>query len=296
MPCYHPLKAMRTSSGVKVLPGDASIFNLQLPCGQCVGCRLERSRQWAMRCMHEASLHENNCFLTLTYDDEHLPPGNSLNHRDFQLFMKRLRRNYPDDNIRYYMCGEYGENFGRPHFHVILFNFTFSDLTLWKRTSANEVIYRSKTLEKFWPYGYSSIGAVTFESAAYVARYVMKKVTGSRANSHYEELDTDTGEITTRVPEYNRMSLKPGIGADWYEKFSSDVYPHDRVVRDGTPSKPPRYYDKLLSRSNPELLAEIKDKRVLDMALKSHDNTPSRLTAKETVTKATLSQLKRGFT
>lgn len=294
MPCFHPLKAFRSSNGVRILSGDSMIYNLRLPCGQCVGCRLERSRQWALRCIHEAKLHEFNCFITLTYSDEHVPSDGGLHHRDFQLFMKRLRK-YADSDVRYYMCGEYGDNFGRPHFHAILFGFTFNDLTLWRKTSAGSALFRSETLERLWPYGHSSIGAVTFESAAYVARYVMKKVTGHNAHRAYDSVSTETGEVFTRHPEYNRMSLKPGIGAGWYEKFSSDVFPHDRVVHDGTPSKPPRYYDKLLGRSNPELLADIKAKRMLDGEARYMDNTPNRLLAKETVVKAQLSKLKRGL-
>lgn len=292
MPCYHPLKAMRSSGGVQVLPATATLFNLQLPCGQCVGCRLERSRQWAMRCIHEASLHKDNVFITLTYDDANCPDG--LEHRHFQLFMKRLRKIRP--NVRYYMCGEYGENFGRPHFHAILFNCAFPDATLWKRTTSNSLIYRSATLEALWPFGYSSFGGVTFESAAYVSRYVMKKITGKPADAHYTSVNTYTAEVFTRRPEYNRMSLKPGIGATWYDKYASDVFPHDRVIRDGTPSKPPRYYDKLLARTNPALHDKIKAKRVLDNLDTYKDNTPQRLHAKETVTKATLSKLKRGLT
>lgn len=295
MPCYHPLKALRSSSGVQVLPGDASLWNLKLPCGQCVGCRLERSRQWALRCMHEASLHDDNCFVTLTYNDEHLPSDLGLHHRDFQLFMKRLRKAFPDIRPRYYMCGEYGGQFGRPHFHVILFGINFPDRTIWRRSPSGSDLYRSASLEKLWPFGYSSIGDVTFESAAYVSRYIMDKVTGKDADKAYEAISKDTGEVFTRRPEYNRMSLKPGIGAGWFDKYSTDVFPHDRVVHDGTQSKPPRYYDKLFSRVDPETFSSIKAKRVLDANDNYKDNTPNRLHAKEVVTKATISQLKRSL-
>lgn len=287
---------MRSSSGVAVLSADAKIFNLQLPCGQCVGCRLERSRQWAVRVMHEASLHQDNCFVTLTYDDEHCPPDGGLHHRHFQLFLKRLRKHFSDRNIRYYMCGEYGGNFGRPHFHAILFNCNFADYSLWRKSTSGASLYRSATLERLWPYGYSSIGAVTFESAAYTARYIMKKQTGFGSASKYETLDESTGEIFSRRPEYNRMSLKPGIGADWFKKYSSDVFPHDRVVRDGVESKPPRYYDKLFKAVDPDAFNLIKDKRFLDMSDAYKDNTPQRLVAKEIVASAKLSKLKRGFT
>lgn len=294
MPCYHPMKAQKSPSGIKILPNDAKIFNLQLPCGQCIGCRLERSRQWALRCVHEASLYENNTFITLTYSPDTVPEHNSLRHRDFQLFMKRLRKRF-NKSIRYYMCGEYGENNDRPHYHAILFDFSFTDLQLWKRTSADAVIFRSATLEQLWPYGFSSIGSVTFQSAAYVARYVMKKVTGDAAEIHYRFVDTETGEINYRVPEYNRMSLKPGIGAGWYDKYKSDVFPHDRVIYDGIHNRVPRYYDKLFTRSNPDKMAEIKSKRILDAMNNMSDNTQARLDTKEIVKNAQIHLLKRGL-
>lgn len=294
MPCYHPNKAIRNGKGgMSILPASSTIFTHMLPCGQCVGCRLDRSRQWALRCVHEAKLYEHNCFITLTYDDDHLPKDGSLSHRDFQLFFKRLRKQFPNNNIRYYMCGEYGELNGRPHFHAILFNHTFTDLFLHSKSPSGSHLFRSPTLERLWPFGFASIGAVTFESAAYVSRYVMKKVTGSLADSHYERIDPSTGEIIWLKPEYNRMSLKPGIGASFYHKYKSDIFPHDRVVHDGTEHRVPRYYDKLLSRSNPELLEEIKSQRIIDIQTKSHDNTTQRLNSKEIVQIAQLNQLKR---
>lgn len=294
MPCFHPLKAIRDSSGVRVLPSSAAIFNLQLPCGQCVGCRLERSRQWATRCMHEASLWPDNCFVTLTYDNAHVPSDGGLHYRDFQLFMKRLRRSKPNQVIRYYMCGEYGENYGRPHFHAILFNCSLGNLSVLQRTGSGSMLFRSPELEALWPYGYSSIGEVTFESAAYVSRYIMAKVTGDLGKSHYDTVNIETGEINSRCPEFNRMSLKPGIGSGWFEKYSSDVFPHDRVIVNGTPTRPPKYYDVLYSRIASDEFNVIKEKRMLDALKRTSDNTYRRLADKEIVTKASISQLKRG--
>lgn len=192
MPCYSPLEAWRPDP---VTNDKRLIFryhparcsspspDLYVPCGQCLGCRLERSRQWAVRCMHEASLYDRNCFITLTYDDDNLPADRSLHYSHFQLFMKRLRKAH-GDGIRFYMCGEYGEKKGRPHYHACLFNFNFDDLTLWQERRGTK-LYRSKSLERLWPYGFSTVGGVTFQSAAYVARYIMKKVTGDRAPDHY---------------------------------------------------------------------------------------------------------------
>ena len=289
MPCYHPLNAMRSSSGIQ-FTGD-TIGNIKIPCGRCVGCRLERSRQWSVRIMHESQLHAANSFITLTYDDAHVPSDYSLRYPDFQKFMKRLRK-HTGLPIRYYMCGEYGETFSRPHFHSCIFGFRPEDGVEFSKSGHNP-IYTSEVLSKLWPFGFSSFGELTFESAAYVARYVMKKITGDAAKSHYEVIDDATGEVIQRVPEFAHMSLKPGIGSGWYDKFHSDVFPHDEVIARGLPCKPPRYYDKLLKRTNPVMHDEIKLQRVLDNYSKWRDNTPERLKIKETVKNAQISNLRR---
>jgi len=303
MACYKPLKAFQCFDKSIVFTEARKhdvVRSLELPCGQCVGCRLERSRQWAIRCMHEASLYKHNCFITLTYDDKHLPADNSLVYEDFQLFMKRLRKRFKGFDlvdgkrpIRFYMAGEYGENFGRPHFHACIFNFDFEDKILWKRTDSNSLIYRSKALEELWPFGYSSIGDVNFQSAAYVARYIMKKVTGQLSEQHYQEVNFETGEIVQKVPEFNKMSLKPGIGYRWFEKYKDDVYPHDYVIVNGKKCKPPRYYDGKFAEEYPvefDLLQWEREKQARSLA---NDNTPERLAVKEQVTKAKLSLLYR---
>lgn len=299
MPCYHPLSAYQCADGTIVFQ-ERRWFNtvktLSLPCGQCIGCRLERSRQWAMRCMHEAQLHQQNCFITLTYDNTHLPSDGSLHYKDFQLFIKRLRKKFGNTRIRYYMAGEYGENFGRPHFHACLFGYDFHDKKLWKRSPSGSMLYRSADLELLWPFGYSSIGDVNFESAAYVARYIMKKVTGHNAKDHYQETDQDTGEIITRKPEFNKMSLKPGIGYDWYKKYKTDVYPHDYVIIKGKKVKPPKFYDKKYKTDNPYEFDEILYKREINGKLNSEDNTLERLKVKEIVQQAKLLKLKRNLT
>jgi hypothetical protein len=257
MACYRPLRAYAPRTG-RNAEGKLQISfkpkigyePIWLPCGQCIGCRLERSRQWAMRCVHEAQMYDRNCFVTLTYDDEHLPANGSLNKRDFQLFMKRLRKRY-GAGIRYYQCGEYGELLGRPHHHAILFNFDFDDKVLWSVRDGVR-LYRSASLEQLWPHGYSTIGDVTFESAAYVARYCTKKITGKLAGEHYKG----------KMPEYATMSRRPGIGRAWLEKYKDDVYNHDYVVvRNGLKLRPPRYYDKIYDEIDPERMMALKEKR-----------------------------------
>ena len=231
--------------------------------------------------MHEAQLHDANSFVTLTYAEEHLPPGGSLRKADFQRFMKRLRKRIAG-KVRFFHCGEYGEELNRPHYHALLFGYDFPDRTPWAERGAHRT-YRSEELEELWPMGHSEIGDVTFESAAYVARYCVKKITGAKADEHY--VDKSTGLI--REPEYATMSRRPGIGAGWFEKYKADVYPSDEVVSRGHGSKPPRYYDQLLGREDPELLEQMKAAR--NRARSREDETPDRLAVREACTASRLS-------
>ena len=191
------------------------------------------------------------------------------------------------------MCGEYGEDFSRPHYHACLFNFDFRDKLYFKR-SGDSKLYTSSVLSELWPFGFSLIGALTFESAAYTARYCMKKVTGKGAEDHYKAIDTKTGEIYTRVAEFNKMSLRPGIGAPWFEKFSSDVYPEGKVVVRGKKATAPRFYDKLYERiDSDDNLAHLRYLRELSGKKNFEDNTPERLAVKEQIAVARLAQLNR---
>lgn len=288
MPCYHPLAAwysrergasgkrgitFRLSEGFKDKP-------LALPCGRCIGCRLEKARQWALRCLHESKLWERNCFVTLTYDDKHVPEDGSLRPRDYVLFMKRLRKRY-GEGVRFFHCGEYGESLGRPHHHAILFNVDFEDKWFYKSVGGN-TLWTSKVLDGLWQQGFCSVGQVSFESAGYVARYALKKVTGPAAESHYGG----------RVPEYLTMSRRPGIGKAFFEKYRSDFYPSDECVVRGVVTKPPRYYDKLLEESAPSVLSGVKAARVR-AALDDPDSTGSRLIVREEVKTAAVRTFSR---
>lgn len=288
MACFYPISAWQLMDGSIVFRecGDVK-RDLKLPCGQCVGCRLERSRQWAVRCVHESQLHEQSVFITLTYDDDNLK-SHSLIYRDFQLFMKRLRKAKLSP-VRFYMCGEYGETYGRPHFHACLFGCFFEDRELYKTLASGSSLFTSQELSKLWPYGFSSIGDVTFESAAYIARYVMKKVNGDMAKAHYEVVDGDTGEIIERVPEFNKMSLKPGIGALWFEKYKREVFPRDYVVINGVKAVPPKYYKQLLKHVDINMLEDVEYARLQKAYAMCDDNTRERLKVREDVVKGRLS-------
>lgn len=234
--------------------------------------------------MHEASLYERNSFVTLTYAQEHLPKRSMLDYPAFQKFMKRLRKAAGSNGVRFYMCGEYGPENGRPHYHACLFNWDFVDKKYWRVSPSGEKLYRSELLERLWPYGNCEIGNVTFQSAAYVARYCVQKVTGHNARLHYRRVDQDG--VYQLPPEFNKMSLKPGIGATWLQKFQKDVYPHDYVVVNGKEVKPPKYYDKLFSKVAPGDFEEIQFLRESQARANYQDNTDDRLAVKEIVTRA----------
>lgn len=221
-------------------------------------------------------MHDESCFLTLTYSDEFLPPYGSLDRRAFPLFMKRLRSKL-GCRVRYFHCGEYGERTRRPHYHALLFGVGFDDRYRWA-TRCGRPAWRSDVLESLWTLGASEIGAVSFESAAYVARYVCKKVTGVGAERHYERV-TEDGEVVRLEPEYATMSRRPGIGAGWLARYRGEVYPADEVVARGMKMKPPRYYDKILERESPDVYAELVAERKRSVVLS--EVTEERLIARE---------------
>ncbi len=294
MACYHPLTGyLATNGGItfkstNALPGTY----LSVPCGKCVGCRVDQSKGWAIRCVHEASQYEKNCFITLTYNPEHLPEDLSLNKIHFQKFIKRLRKKF-GSGVRYFQCGEYGEKLSRPHYHALLFNFDFPDRKFWKIKNGIK-LYTSEILQDLWSdpkfkqsYGFSIVGDVTYESACYIAKYVLKKINGKMAQDHYCGLQ----------PEYVNMSRRPGIGKNWIDQFQNDVYPLDKIIEKSGKgklifSKPPRYYDKIYDLTNSEKFNRIKSIR-LKNAKESLDNRPARLRTREICAKASLSRSKR---
>lgn len=270
MSCFHPLPAFLNDRGVVSVGrrelGDVR-SSLELPCGRCVGCQLEKSRAWSIRCMHEAQLYDSNVFVTLDYAPEHLPKSLSLEYSDFQGFMRRLRKkvrgvsraptgSFP---VRFFCSGEYGEKFRRPHFHAILFNCFFKDQVRLVNDTC-----RSAQAESLWQRGNVVIGEVTPASAAYVAGYTLSKRYGQRAVEHYEDVvDVSTGEVTSRRREFCQMSRDPGIGAWWYSRFAGDVFPKDHAVVEGKEYKVPRYYwRKFQETADPLLVAQLEAARV----------------------------------
>lgn len=304
MTCFTPLEGYAALGGGLTFKKSASNGNkLSVPCGQCIGCRLRKAQEWGARCTHEASQHDENIFITLTYDDEHLPGDLGLHHIHFQKFIRSLRKR-TKLKIRYFMCGEYGDELGRPHYHALLFGYRPADEKFYKKDNLGNKLFTSDFLEKVWGKGFCPYGQVTVQSAAYVARYTTKKINGKQAESvndqgmkYYERLSTD-GEIIPIQPEYAKMSLNPGIGKKWYDQFKAEVVQDEIMFRNETTgvckSVPtPNYYLKLLQKEDPTSYQKIKDARLQSLKNTSMNNTPERLAVREKCQQAKNRQLKR---
>lgn len=221
---------------------------------------------WETRMIHEMHYHKESCFLTLTYDDDHLPEDRSLSRYDLSCFFKRLRKAYPAKNIRYVAAGEYGTRLGRPHYHVILFGLAFDDLLPLAlgngrgddRRAFKTKLFKSQALTDIWGLGFTSVGDASPRSFRYVAKYTVKKSHGNASALEYVNLAT--GEIHQRIDEFIQPSL--GIGKQFFMDHYKQLYEHDGVVIDGYKRPLPRYYDKLYEKINPQHLMEVKAKRV----------------------------------
>lgn len=298
---FNPLKALNSTHSISV------------PCGKCTGCRLERSRQWAVRCMHEASLHDRNCFVTLTYADEHLPVDYSVHPRDLQLFLKRLRKQVYRLNleagrlaphpvtgemvpkpIKFYACGEYGEQTLRPHYHLLIFGHDPDDKKFLELTPRGDRLYLAKSMQQAWPFGRAIIGNLTYQSAAYTARYTMKKVSGPPAADHYLRVHPLHGFICRVRPEFPLMSrggrTGKGLGYGWFEKHGRETFTHDSVIIEGKEAQPPRYYFQQLPG---EEQRKITAKRTVAAKRNQRPRTFNAETAHAETRDARISQLKR---
>ncbi len=284
MACFSPIPAYRShGGGITCSPTNGGFYDrhLEVACGQCIGCRIERRRQWAVRILHESMMHDENSFVTLTIDDKHLPDDRSLDVRHFQLFLKRYRKS--SGPLRYFHCGEYGDQTDRPHYHAILFGTNFSqDRKIYSETKTN-TLYQSEHLNSLWELGNCLIGDVSLQSARYVAGYINKKITGQRAEEHYQFIEPKTGEVFDRKPEYATMSRRPGIGSTYYERWWRQMYPRDEVVVGTKPQQPPKYYDEKYKLTHPEEFEKIEKKRKAKAIKYEHEKTYDRLRTRERV-------------
>lgn len=297
MPCYHLIKVYRSKEGRNKGTGKWPItfdktkgyedLQIVIPCGKCIGCRLEKSRNWAMRCEKEAQLHDENYFLTLTYNEDNC--NMSLNREDITKFLKKIRQDLIRKNgksdFKYFQCGEYGDLLQRPHHHICLFNYSIDDKVFIKAHKGNNY-YVSPYIEKKWKHGFHWISDFSFETAAYTARYVCKKITGEKAEEHYQG----------RMPEYVTMSRRPAIAYDWYKKYANGIYDNDKIViRNNYTCKPPRYFDKKFEEFDREEFERVKIKRKIKQRKLNIDDSPERLEAGEYIKNNKYKTLKRSY-
>lgn len=303
MACYYPKPAW-----IRKYPNENGkypvVFDLshggdptqciKVPCGGCIGCRLDRSRQWGMRCDHESQLHEQNSFITLTYDDHHIPENASVSPYDWNRFMRRLRKHLAPKTIRFYMGAEYGNKplpgwitldgnrpLGRPHYHAIIFGHQFDDLVEHEQRNGN-ISYTSETLAKIWGKGFVTVGEANYQSACYVARYCMKKMGGEVADTHYTRIHPVTGELVKIEPEFARMSNRPGIGKDWFLRYWKD-FQKGYTTKNGIRHAVPSYYVDLMAEHYPDEGEALKAMRREAVDYFDADNNWSRLKIKEEV-------------
>lgn len=311
MGCDNPINAYRSSEfnpatgkyGITFSRKDAlnpaSISgSFKVPCGRCQGCLLERSRQVSVRCMHEAQLHEQNCFLTLTYSDEHLPVDYSVNKLQPQLFLKRLRDFIAPTTIKFYGCGEYGEKSYRPHYHILIFGYDFPDKKHFETTPQGHKLYVSERLHKLWPFGLATIGALTYQTASYTARYTMKKLDGinRRDSDYYLRTHPLHGFICRVQPEFPMISrggrTGKGLGYGWYEKYGKETFTHDSVIVEGYRAQPPRYYFNQLSKEEQDKVTERRRKSIREHG-REPDGTFNSYNARVETRASKMSTLKR---
>lgn len=281
MACYRPIPAAQATKGGQIkLHAPMGEAHLALPCGKCIGCRTQKATEWAHRCEHEAKMWSHNIFITLTYDDEHLPDEGWLHEEHLRNFFKRLRKNgknHPKihrdnhstnntskSNFRYFACGEYGTKRGRPHYHAIIFGANFTDRTKIGETPTG-TLYTSETLKELWPYGNNIIGDATPAAANYIAQYALKK---------QGDGTTDKDGVWRPAP-FLRMSQKPPIGQEWLAKYYQDLT-HGYLVQNGKPRSIPRAYTKKLQDWQDRQHGPAKnDNFVLD-TLRYHQSTRRR--------------------
>lgn len=292
MPCTRPLGGYRTKDGRIVFHRTPELQKnaTEVACGQCNDCRIEKAREWAIRAMHEAQMHPKNCFITLTYNNEHVPKDGSLRLEEWQAFAQRLRK--AKGPFRYMHVGEYGAENRRPHYHALIFGHNFEeDRAIWKEdASTGRRYYRSPLLAKLWPKGFHDVQDMSREAANYVCQYAVKKIMGTSVkadeerSARYGRYDPSTGEYWEVAEETWSMSLRPGIGESWFKKYSGDIFPADHAVVNGREQKTPRYYMRLLEKENKELHARIKDKRTARAKENAYKNEPVMRKARAAIT------------
>jgi hypothetical protein len=303
MTCLNPRLAYKKTNGQYTLAKIADTAAIErstlVPCGQCMQCRISHQRQWATRMVHEAKMHQDSCFVTLTIDDDHRNESHSLDQRDMQLFIKKLRKKLSPQKIRIFWAGEYGEDTLREHYHAIIFGYFPTDKELFRKNKYGDQLYTSKLLSDTWAKGFVTIGEFNSTTADYCAKYVTKAYIGKDKENAYNWTDID-GVVHKRLPPLQRASNRPGLGAAFYEKYKSDMYPHDSCIVDGKKRPVPKAYDRKYRKEHPEeflaLKARRNDKFTTVLNNDPHQKTKSFRNAKKVILEQQLYVNKRNQT
>lgn len=320
MACFSPLNMYRPRGGGRLVSSKSLSISgdpVIVPCGWCDGCKLGRAGAWAIRCVHEAKMHDANCFVTLTYDEQHVPQSYSVDKVAWQKFHRRVRKRLHD--YRFFGNGEYGDIGLRPHYHCLFFGLDFPDKVFSRVSDTGEDCYTSELLSELWPYGLHEIGEVTLQSAGYVARYCLKKINGALADDYYYRQSPVDGEFYRVAPEFCTMSRggagrivngvrvpgMGGIGTPWFNRFASDAFPSDFLVIDGRRVKPPSFYLRKLAEREALVrpVAGVVDQTTIKRARKRFalapsvkaNNTPARLAVRAEVTRLRRERLVRSL-
>jgi len=284
MPCYKPVTVWQPTGGGPIVFKEPKARDgwryFDIPCGKCIGCRIRKREEWAVRIYCESKVSSPNWFVTWTYDDEHLPKDGGLCYRDIQLLHKRMRKKLGD--FRFFIAGEYGDVTKRAHYHACYFGLQLDDLVPANgmHRAGKAKLMRSDTLRDLWGKGNHTIGEVTYESARYCAVYTTKRLGGAMADTAYSRIDSD-GEIHRVEPEFAKMSLKPGIGEPFLRKYHKEIYVHDGVYIKDRKMAVPRYFDAVFEKLDPELIDKVKVDRANLAEVHWQDNTEARLAVRE---------------
>lgn len=291
--CDFPLKGYRTTGRlVFQKPAGHSGAFVEVPCGQCIGCKLRRRSEWQIRGLCELQMQDRagleSWFFTLTYSDDHLPSDLNISLREVQLFMMKLRKRF-GPGIRVQYCGEYGGQTMRPHYHLTLWGLNLDDCDQVGRSRTGEPTFMSSVIEKLWGLGNVLIGRATAQTIGYVAGHQLKDLTGKYLpDGKYVLVDPETGEFRYRVAPFRHQSLKPGIGATWFDRYYMDFFTRGWLMQDGRKLFPPSYFLRLLRRKDRPLWESVMAAReiVVDSDEFRSEHTPERLAVKAIVRSA----------
>lgn len=316
MPCFYARDAWQIREGEKLVftKPNAPATHYKVPCNYCLGCVIQQSIHWQVRIMHELSMHESALFVTLTYEPRKEPPNGDLNFEHHRLWIKRLRRAYPEVNLRYFTAGEYGGTNAHPHYHAIIFGLELPDLVVHDQNRFGQKRYTSEKMTALWGKGHVIIGEVSHQSARYVASHMEKALkdlggmwtqddNGIYVRTSYRTRDPETGRVIELTNPQTRQSRRPGIGASWLDKYYDSCKHGHIMFRENRKNlldkkasikmrkyQIPPYYLARLKETHPELAAKIKEaaRKFVNDEYNRWNSSPERMAIREKCLQAKL--------